>query len=71
MIVTATVFLKPGAPPVPARSPRLQPTLTVSATTNRITTSPYAYDANGNMTEDANSNIYVYDAENRTANSFV
>jgi len=32
--------------------------------TNRITGSPYAYDANGNMTNDGN-NTLVYDAENR------
>ncbi len=32
--------------------------------TNRITGSPYAYDANGNMTNDG-SNTLVYDAENR------
>ncbi len=38
--------------------------LTVSTTTNRITTSPYAYDANGNMTEDGITNTYSYDAEN-------
>jgi RHS repeat-associated protein len=38
--------------------------VTVSATTNRITGSPYAYDANGNMTNDGN-NTLVYDAENR------
>ena len=36
----------------------------VDATTNRITGSPYAYDANGNMTNDGN-NTLVYDAENR------
>ncbi len=38
--------------------------VTVSATTNQITGSPYAYDANGNMTNDGN-NTLVYDAENR------
>ena len=36
----------------------------VSSTTNRITTSGYSYDANGNMTNDA-VNTIVYDAENR------
>ena len=36
----------------------------VTASTNRITTSGYAYDANGNMTNDA-VNTIVYDAENR------
>jgi RHS repeat-associated protein len=38
--------------------------VTVSATTNQITGSPYAYDANGNMTNDGN-NTLVYDAVNR------
>jgi len=38
--------------------------VTVSAATNQITGSPYAYDANGNMTNDGN-NTLVYDAENR------
>lgn len=42
-----------------------QPSLTVSTSTNRITGGTYAYDANGNMTEDGSSNTYVYDAENR------
>jgi RHS repeat-associated protein len=37
--------------------------VTVSATTNQIAGSPYAYDANGNMTNDG-SNTLVYDAEN-------
>jgi RHS repeat-associated protein len=47
-------------------SPMVCPTnsVTVSATTNRIAGSPYAYDANGNMTNDGN-NTLVYDAENR------
>jgi RHS repeat-associated protein len=40
------------------------PQLTISATTNRITTSGYSYDAAGNMTNDA-LNAYTYDAENR------
>jgi RHS repeat-associated protein len=38
--------------------------VTISATTNQITGSPYAYDANGNMTNDGNDTL-VYDAENR------
>jgi RHS repeat-associated protein len=38
--------------------------VSVDATTNRLTGSPYAYDANGNMTNDGN-NTLVYDAENR------
>ena len=38
--------------------------VTVSATTNQITGSPYAYDANGNMTNDGN-NTLLYDGENR------
>jgi len=47
-------------------SPMLCPTnsVTVSTATNRITGSPYAYDANGNTTNDGN-NTLVYDAENR------
>ncbi len=36
----------------------------VDATTNRINSGGYAYDANGNMTNDGN-NTLVYDAENR------
>jgi RHS repeat-associated protein len=46
-------------------SPMVCPTssVTVSATTNQITGSPYSYDANGNMTNDGN-NTLVYDAEN-------
>jgi len=38
--------------------------ISVSATTNQITGSPYSFDANGNMTNDGN-NTLVYDAENR------
>jgi len=38
----------------------------VSASTNRITTSGYGYDSNGNMTNDG-ANTLVYDAENRVA----
>jgi RHS repeat-associated protein len=45
-----------GAPPTNSVS--------VDATTNHITGSPYAYDANGNMTNDGN-NTLVYDGENR------
>jgi RHS repeat-associated protein len=42
--------------------------VTVSATTNQITTSGYHYDANGNMTNDG-VNTLVYDAENRAISS--
>jgi RHS repeat-associated protein len=45
-----------------------QPSVAVSATTNRITGSPYAYDANGNMTNDG-INTLVYDAENHAVSS--
>jgi RHS repeat-associated protein len=38
--------------------------VTISATTNRLSGSPYAYDLNGNMTNDG-QNTLVYDAENR------
>jgi RHS repeat-associated protein len=38
--------------------------ISVSTTTNRVS-SPYAYDASGNMTNDG-SNTLAYDAENRT-----
>ena len=41
-----------------------QPQLTVDPNTNRISTSGYAYDAAGNMTNDL-LNTYAYDAENR------
>jgi RHS repeat-associated protein len=40
----------------------------VSATTNRITGSPYAYDANGNMTNDG-ANTLVYDGENHATSA--
>jgi RHS repeat-associated protein len=40
----------------------------VSATTNHITTSGYAYDLNGNMTNDA-VNTITYDGENRLVSS--
>jgi RHS repeat-associated protein len=39
--------------------------LTVSASTNHITGTPFSYDANGNMTNDG-YNTLAYDAENRT-----
>jgi RHS repeat-associated protein len=42
--------------------------VTVSATTNRLTSSPYTYDANGNMTNDA-VNTTTYDAENRVVSA--
>jgi len=38
--------------------------VSISASTNRITSSGYSYDSNGNMTNDG-SNTLVYDAENR------
>jgi RHS repeat-associated protein len=40
----------------------------VSATTNHITTSGYAYDSNGNLTNDA-VNTITYDGENRLVSS--
>ena len=40
----------------------------ISATTNQITGSPYAYDLGGNMTNDG-SNTLVYDAENRAVSA--
>ncbi len=42
--------------------------VSVDATTNHVTGSPYAYDANGNMTNDGN-NTLVYDAENRAVSA--
>jgi hypothetical protein len=50
-------------------SPMTCPTssVAVSATTNQLT-SPYAYDASGNMTNDG-SNTLAYDGENRTASA--
>jgi RHS repeat-associated protein len=42
--------------------------VTVDATTNRITGSPYSYDAGGNLTNDG-LNTLTYDGENRTATS--
>jgi YD repeat-containing protein len=39
--------------------------VTIDQTTNRISGSPYAYDANGNMTNDGLNSSIVYDAENR------
>ncbi len=41
-----------------------QPQLTISETTNRITTAGYVYDAAGNLTNDS-LHLYTYDAENR------
>jgi RHS repeat-associated protein len=41
-----------------------QGSVTVDATTNHITGSPYAYDSNGNLLDDGTSTL-VYDAENR------
>jgi RHS repeat-associated protein len=42
--------------------------VTVSATTNQIITTGYAYDLNGNMTNDG-QNTLIYDAENRATSS--
>jgi len=42
----------------------------ISASTNQITGSPYAYDLAGNMTNDG-SNTLVYDAENRAVSANV
>lgn len=42
--------------------------VTVSASTNQITGSPYTYDANGNMTNDG-VNAMTYDAENRVVSA--
>jgi hypothetical protein len=42
--------------------------VTINATNNRISGSPYAYDANGNMTNDG-SNTLVYDGESQLASS--
>jgi RHS repeat-associated protein len=42
--------------------------VTISPTTNQITTSGYSYDANGNMTNDS-LNTLIYDAENRATSS--
>jgi RHS repeat-associated protein len=39
--------------------------VSVSATTNRLTGSPYTYDSNGNMTADGANSTMVFDAENR------
>ncbi len=47
-----------------------QPSVTISATTNRITGSPYAYDASGNMIDDG-QNTLVYDGENHAASATV
>ena len=40
------------------------PSLTISTVNNRITTSGYAYDAAGNLTDDT-AHTYAYDAENK------
>jgi RHS repeat-associated protein len=42
--------------------------VTISASTNQISGSPYAYDLGGNMTNDGN-NTLVYDAENRAVSA--
>ena len=42
--------------------------ITIDATTNRISGSPYAYDANGNMTNDG-LNTLTYDGENRAVSA--
>jgi RHS repeat-associated protein len=39
--------------------------VTIDSMTNRISGSPYAYDADGNMTNDGLNSSMVYDAENR------
>ncbi len=44
------------------------PQLSISETTNRITTAGYAYDAAGNLTNDS-LHVYTYDAENRIKNT--
>ena len=52
------------------------PSLSISTANNRITTSGYAYDAAGNLTDDT-AHTYAYDAENKiktvdgVANTFV
>ena len=47
---------------------RPQPSVSVNLATNRITTSGYSYDANGNLTNDG-FNTLVYDAENRAVSA--
>jgi RHS repeat-associated protein len=42
--------------------------VTIDTTTNRISGSPYAYDANGNMTNDG-ANTLVYDGENHSVSA--
>ncbi len=44
------------------------PQLSISETTNRITTAGYVYDAAGNMTNDS-LHVYTYDAENLIKNT--
>lgn len=43
---------------------------TISATTNRLTSSGYTYDNAGNTTADAGGQSYVYDAENKMASAW-
>jgi len=45
-----------------------QPSVAISATTNRIVGSPYAYDLSGNMTNDG-INTLVYDAESHVVSA--
>jgi len=45
-----------------------QPSVSFNAATNRINSTGYAYDANGNMTNDG-VNTLVYDAENRSTSA--
>jgi YD repeat-containing protein len=45
-----------------------QPSVTISATTNRLVGPPYSYDSSGNMTNDG-INTLVYDAENRVVSA--
>jgi hypothetical protein len=42
--------------------------VTVAAATNHITSAGYAYDANGNMTNDG-TNTLVYDAESKAVSA--
>ena len=56
----------PGAGCVAITCP--QPSFAVSASTNRLIGSPYAYDLSGNMTNDG-INTLVYDAENHATSA--
>jgi RHS repeat-associated protein len=47
-----------------------QPQLNVDATTNRITSSGFSYDSDGNLKQDPNG-TYTFDAENRMTQSLV